>query len=295
MADSIKVICDNLGGPIRVAMAPRSPTGRKRARRDATVPRGVREQPHQGAQLQNYTPVTVRFVDITSFMSIRVYQRTSWFILQRPRARSFRDIRSISATRWVRAGSTASLKDSTNSPTNRPRRSKGHARSGGAEPPHRTHQEVLTSELRAIYAEQGLRRQDGAAFDTRPRLYSDLYTLDGTAGYFYGALAPSTGYIDRFCIEPYYKGFYLALPLRTNPGVLNKNVQQEKMFGIFRSTSRGSGSWASPPWATSTPKVLAGDAGGMIKLAEAFHERKFAWVADTIYDATSSARRAAWC
>lgn len=35
-------------------------------------------------------------------------------------------------------------------------------------------------------------------------------------------------------------------------------------------------------------KVLAGDAGGMIKLAEAFHERKFAWVADTIYDANIS-------
>ena len=35
-------------------------------------------------------------------------------------------------------------------------------------------------------------------------------------------------------------------------------------------------------------KVLAGDAGGMIKLAEAFHERKFAWVADTIYDANLS-------
>ena len=32
-------------------------------------------------------------------------------------------------------------------------------------------------------------------------------------------------------------------------------------------------------------KVLAGDGGGLIKLAEAFHERKFAWVADTIYDA----------
>ena len=32
----------------------------------------------------------------------------------------------------------------------------------------------------------------------------------------------------------------------------------------------------------------SGDAGGMIKLAEAFHERKFAWVADTIYDANLS-------
>lgn len=91
---------------------------------------------------------------------------------------------------------------------------------------------VLTSELRAIYAEQGFDDKT-ALLDTRPRLYSDLYTLDGHGRLLLRALAPSTGYIDRFCIEPYYKGFYLALPLRTNPGVLNKNVQQEKMFWHF--------------------------------------------------------------
>ena len=39
-----------------------------------------------------------------------------------------------------------------------------------------------------------------------------------------------------------------------------------------------------PRSATSIP-ALAGDAGGLIKIAEAFHERKFAEVADTIYDA----------
>ena len=127
-----------------------------------------------------------------------------------------------------------------------------------------------------------------ALLDTRPRLYSDLYTLDGTAGYFYGALAPSTGYIDRFCIEPYYKGFYLALPLRTNPGVLNKNVQQEKMFGIFQEYQSWVRIMGVPTVGDVNSKVLAGDAGGMIKLAEAFHERKFAWVADTIYDANLS-------
>ena len=114
------------------------------------------------------------------------------------------------------------------------------------------------------------------------------HVLDGTAGYFYGALAPSTGYIDRFCIEPYYKGFYLALPLRTNPGVLNKNVQQEKMFGIFQEYQSWVRIMGVPTVGDVNSKVLAGDAGGMIKLAEAFHERKFAWVADTIYDANLS-------
>ena len=246
MADSIKVICDNLGGPIRVAMG--TPLS------DVAAQLTPGRYPFLAALVNNrikelnykiYTPVTVRFVDITDFAGIRVYQRTSWFILQK-------------AARTLFPGHTLHIRH-----------------------------KVLTSELRAIYAEQGFDDKT-ALLDTRPRLYSDLYTLDGTAGYFYGALAPSTGYIDRFCIEPYYKGFYLALPLRTNPGVLNKNVQQEKMFGIFQEYQSWVRIMGVPTVGDVNSKVLAGDAGGMIKLAEAFHERKFAWVADTIYDANLS-------
>ena len=95
-----------------------------------------------------------------------------------------------------------------------------------------THQRMLTTEVRARYAEEGFTDKI-ALLDTRPRLYSQLYTLDDTAGYFYGSLAPSTGYVTLFDIEPYYNGFYLALPLRTSPDTLHRNVHQEKMFGIF--------------------------------------------------------------
>ena len=107
-------------------------------------------------------------------------------------------------------------------------------------------------------------------------------------GYFYGSLAPSTGYVTLFDIQPYYDGFYLALPLRTAPDTLHRNVQQEKMFGIFQEYQ----SWVTlmgvPTIGEVNARTLAGDAGGMIKLAEAFHERKFAWVADTIHDAVVS-------
>ena len=57
------------------------------------------------------------------------------------------------------------------------------------------------------------------------------------------------------------------------------------MFGIFQEYQ----SWVTlmgvPTIGAVNARTLAGDAGGMIKLAEAFHERKFAWVADTIYEA----------
>ena len=147
-----------------------------------------------------------------------------------------------------------------------------------------TRQRMLTTEVRARYAEEGFTDKI-ALLDTRPRLYSQLYTLDDTAGYFYGSLAPSTGYVTLFDIEPYYNGFYLALPLRTSPDTLHRNVHQEKMFGIFQEYQSWVRIMGVPTVGDVNSKVLAGDGGGLIKLAEAFHERKFAWVADTIYDA----------
>ena len=288
MADSIKVICDNLGGPIRVAMG--TPLS------DVAAQLTPGRYPFLAAFVNNrikelnykiYTPVTVRFVDITDFAGIRVYQRTSWFILQKAARTLFPGHTLHIRHSMGQSGFYCELEGLDEFTHEQAAALEGHMREVVAQnlPIERT--KVLTSELRAIYAEQGFDDKT-ALLDTRPRLYSDLYTLDGTAGYFYGALAPSTGYVTLFDIEPYYKGFYLALPLRTNPGVLNKNVQQEKMFGIFQEYQSWVRIMGVPTVGDVNSKVLAGDAGGMIKLAEAFHERKFAWVADTIYDANLS-------
>ncbi|MDE6045855.1 MAG: nucleoside kinase, partial [Alistipes sp.] len=57
---------------------------------------------------------------------------------------------------------------------------------------------------------------------------------------------------------------------------------QEKMFGIFREYQSWVQIMGVPTVGAVNAKVLAGDAGSMIQLAEAFHERKFAWVADEI-------------
>lgn len=285
MADTIKVICDNLGGPIRVAMG--TPLSEVAARLTpgrypflaAFVNNRIKELSYK-----IYTPVTVRFVDITAFAGIRVYQRTSWFILQKAALSLFAGHTLHIRHSMGQSGFYCELEGLDEFTREQAAALEARMRELAAQnlPIERT--KALTSEVRAIYAEQGFDDKI-ALLDTRPRLYSDLYTLDGTAGYFYGALAPSTGSIDRFSIQPYYKGFYLALPLRRNPDLLYKNVQQEKMFGIFQEYQSWVRIMGVPTVGDVNSKVLAGDAGGMIKLAEAFHERKFAWVADTIYDA----------
>ena len=288
MTDPIKVICENLGGELEVPMGT---TLLEVAERLTPGPR-----PFLAALVNNrikelsyriYTPVTVRFVDITSFEGIRVYQRTAWFLLQK----AVRDLypgRTLHIRHSMGQNGFYCEIDGIDSFSDR---QTGALKARIRElverdlPIRRT--KALTSEVRARYAEEGFTDKI-ALLDSRPRLYSDLYTLDDTAGYFYGSLAPSTGYVRHFDIEPYYNGFYLALPLRTAPDTLHRNVQQEKMFGIFQEYQSWVALMGVPTIGAVNARTLAGDAGGMIKLAEAFHERKFAWVADTIYDAVVS-------
>ena len=285
MTDTIKVICENLGSELDIPMGTslleisRRLTSGPHPFLAAFVNNRVKE-----LNYKIYTPVTIRFIDITSFAGIRVYQRTSWFILQK-------------AVRDLYPGQTLHIRHSMG-------QSGFYCEIEGIDPLTREaaaaleermraivaadlpiiRTKVLTEEVRARYAEQGFDDKI-ALLDTRPRLYSELYTLGDLPGYFYGSLAPSTGYITRFGIEPYYRGFYLALPLRTSPEELHKHVSQEKMFGIFREYQSWVALMGVPTIGAVNARALAGDAGGMIKIAEAFHERKFAEVADAIQEA----------
>ncbi len=287
MNDTIQIICENLGGKLSVEMG--TPL-RQIAGRITPGP-----HPFLAAFVNNrikelsyrvYTPVTVRFVDITSFAGIRVYQRTAWFLLQKAVKDLYPGRRLHIRHSMGQSGFYCEIEGIDRFSQSETNRLCDRMRALVEQDLPIERRRMLTSEVRARYAEEGFADKI-ELLDTRPRLYSDLYTLDDTVGYFYGSLAPSTGYLDLFDLEPCYNGFYLALPLRTDPDRLNKNVQQEKMFSIFQEYQ----SWVTlmgvPTIGAVNARTLAGDAGGMIKMAEAFHERKFADVADAIQRANA--------
>ena len=122
----------------------------------------------------------------------------------------------------------------------------------------------------------------------RDSLYSTLYSLGDMKGYFYGALAPSTDYIRLFDIRPYYNGFYVVLPGRSHPDALKPLVAQDKLFDIFHQYKEWVDIMGVPTVGRLNAKVLAGDASELIKIAEAFHEKRLARIADTIAAANRS-------
>ena len=286
MSDTLPVICENAGRTIEVAMGTTLLEVERQLRLDGPHPFLAAYVNNRIKELNYriYKPVTVRFIDITSFEGIRVYQRTISFILQKAVRELFPD-----RTLYIRHSLGASgfyCEISGFGPIPAEHLDAIKARMRGIIDRNQPIQGVkmLTDTARKIYEGFGMADKI-ALLDSRPRLYSKIYTIDSLPGYFYGALTPSTGYTPQFDLHPYYNGFFIALPLRTDPTRLHQSVHQEKMFDVFHQYQSWVEIMGVPTVGQLNSKVLAGDASELIKIAEAFHENKLAQVAGCVAEA----------
>ena len=231
-------------------------------------------------------PVTVEFIDITSFEGYRVYQRTISFILQKAvwdlfPGRKFYIRHSLGNGFYCEFGDGFKLDEEQIEALRR------HMGEIIARRYPITRRTMLTEEVNGIYRRFGF-DDKVALLNTRPRLYSDLYQLDDMVGFFYGALTPDTGYIHLFDIRPYYNGFYIAVPRRTEPEKLDRQVHLDKMFDVFHEYQMWVRIMGVPTVGHLNAKVLGGDASELIKVAEAFHEKQIANLADRIAHANDT-------
>ena len=230
-----------------------------------------------------YTPVSIRFIDITHFEGHRVYQRTVTFLLQRAMAKLFPD-------------NPFHIRHSLGSGV--------YCEAEGKENFSGEECELLKNEVRAIAAQQlSIQRRKEPTADivakfeaagypdkatllrSRPRLYSNIYYMGDSVGYFFGPLAPSSDYVDKFDILPYSEGFVVALPDRTNPAQLGRIPRAEKMGGLFHQFHEWMDVVGVPTVGELNSHILQGDTSELIKIAEAVHSRQFSNIADKIYEA----------
>ena len=227
-----------------------------------------------------YEPVSVRFIDITHFEGIRVYERTLFFTLQKAvhdlfPGRRFRIPHSVSKGFYCEIdGMDEVSQEDVN-------RLKERVDALIAQNIPVVRRKVLASEAKDVYSRMGLYDKI-SLIDTRPKLYVTMYSLADIVGDFYGALAPSTGYLKLYDLKPYYKGIYIAVPKRTQPDKLETMINQEKMFDIFTGYKDWVDVMGVPNIGLLNTRILAGEASDLIKVAEAFHEKKLATIADSI-------------
>jgi uridine kinase len=225
----------------------------------------------------------VRFIDITHFEGNRVYERTLFFVLNKAvydlwPERKFYIKHSVSRGFYSEiSGCEAVTPEMID-------RIKERVAEIVAEDMPIERSKVLYAEARASYEHLGY-EDKVTLLETRPRLYVSLYTLGGVVGYFYGALAPSTGYVGLYDLKPYYRGMHIAVPKRTDPVALNKMVPQQKMFDVFAEYNAWVAIMGVSNIGQLNTRIHGGETSDLIKIAESFHEKKLASIADTIYEA----------
>ncbi len=232
-----------------------------------------------------YKPVEVEFFDMRHFEGYRVYQRTLSFVLQRASYELFPE-RKLRIRHTLGNGFYAEYDDRKSLSSEDAVLLKLRMEDIVARNLPITRIKRLATEVAEEY-----RRYDFddrlELLDTRPRLYRTVNYLGDMPGYFYGALAPSSGYVSHFDLAPYYNGFYVAIPARTNPEQVTTAIHHDKMFDIFHEYQQWIDVMGVPTVGDLNRRVMEGDSSELIKIAEAFHENKIAAIARSIAEANS--------
>ncbi|AKA70996.1 nucleoside kinase [Clostridium scatologenes] len=109
-----------------------------------------------------------------------------------------------------------------------------------------------------------------------------LYELDGRYDYFYGSMAYSTGIINLFDLEYYEPGFLLKYPIETDPFNIPRSAEYKKLSKIFRETEQWGNILGVGDVGSLNDKVEDNEIIDIIRVAEALHEKKIAYIADMI-------------
>lgn len=109
-----------------------------------------------------------------------------------------------------------------------------------------------------------------------------IYYCGNVYDYFYGTMAPTTGYLKVFDLHFYAPGFILRFPEKTKPDTLPPFISQPKLAKVFQEAEQWGAVLQCGYVATLNECIHNGQISNIIRIAEALHEKKVAQVADYI-------------
>ncbi|MBO5106834.1 MAG: nucleoside kinase [Bacteroidales bacterium] len=125
---------------------------------------------------------------------------------------------------------------------------------------------------------------------TLGRYHYNVYFLDGHADTFYGPLAPSTGCLKTFNLAGFNDGFCLQYPMDGDYDKVLPMKRQSKLATALKGHSDWCSIMGVRGVGSLNNKVLSGGIIDLINLSEALHERKYADIADQIYERRGSVK-----
>lgn len=109
-----------------------------------------------------------------------------------------------------------------------------------------------------------------------------VYELDGYYDNFYGYVAPNTNVIDKFDVRLFYPGLILNFPTKECNFQLPEHVEQKKLSKVFREAEEWGTIMDVGHVGALNDKIADDSIDDMIRVNEALHEKKIAYLADEI-------------
>ena len=112
--------------------------------------------------------------------------------------------------------------------------------------------------------------------------YFDIYTHEDFADYYYGEMAPDTGYVTVWDILPADGGFVLLYPDNENPDELSHMPSMPNFFSVFSEGEKWCQLMECETVADLNELTASGRIRELIRVNEALHEKRYSQVADMI-------------
>jgi len=109
-----------------------------------------------------------------------------------------------------------------------------------------------------------------------------VYEIDGYYDTFYGYLAPNTEFIDKFDLRMFYPGIILNYPTRENNFEIPEYIEQKKLYKVFKEAEDWGEIMDVGYVGVLNKKIDNSTIDDMIRINEALHEKKIAYIADEI-------------
>ena len=236
----------------------------------------------QGLKYKAFNSRQVEFKDYTSYLGRSVYSNSLCFLLCKAARDIFPDCRVV-IRRPISKGYYCNIikSDSTHITEADLEMIKSRMHEiVDADMPFRRH-EVRTEEAIELFEKLGL-EDKVKLLNTTGDVYVNYYTLDGTPDHYYEALLPSTGYLKVWELEMYRDGLLLRVPNRHRPEELAPFCEQPKTFEVFSENMKWNRIMGLDNVGDVNLACQNGEAGDLIKIAEALQEKKIVQIAEEI-------------
>lgn len=142
---------------------------------------------------------------------------------------------------------------------------------------------VATNDAMHFFHDHGLTDKE-KLFKFRRSSRVNIYRLNKFEDYFYGYMAPSTGYLKYFELHPYDEGFVLQMPVKENPKEVPQFKPQEKVFQILKESSHWGELMEVDTVGALNEMVSQGKTNDIMLVQEALQEQKIAEIAKMVVE-----------